>query len=121
MVFKGFFDSFPKDLVEAAYIDGASNIGIFSRIVLPLTKPVFAVVTLNVFRAVYNTFMYPLMLLPNEKKWTLLVRIYASQEGSTPWNYVMVMLTVAVLPVLVFYLCMQKFVVQGITMTGLKG
>lgn len=120
-MFKGFFDTFPKDLLEAARIDGAGNMRIFWTLVVPLTKPVFAVVVLNTFRAVYNQFMFPLMLLPDDKKWTILIRIYAAQEGSATWNSVMVMLTAAVIPILIFYLFMQKYIVQGITMTGLKG
>ncbi|MCL2059184.1 MAG: carbohydrate ABC transporter permease [Oscillospiraceae bacterium] len=120
-VFKGFFDSFPRDLMEAARIDGASNIRTFGTIVIPLTKPVFSVVILNTFRAVYNQFMFPLMLLSDDTKWTIMIRIYAAQEGSAQWNHVMVMLTFAVIPIVLFYLIMQKNIVQGITMTGLKG
>jgi multiple sugar transport system permease protein len=120
-MFKGFFDSLPQELIEAARIDGCSNMGIFLRIVIPLSRPVFAVIILNTFVAVYNQFMFPLLLLPNEKKWTLMIRIYAASEGSVSWNHVMVMLTIATLPVIAMYVLAQKYIVQGVSLTGIKG
>lgn len=120
-ILKGFFDGLPNDLMESARIDGASNSMIFTRIVMPLSKPVFAVVILNTFMAVYNQFLFPLVLLPDEKKWPIMVRIYGAQQGSAMWNEVMVMLVVATLPVVLVYLLTQKYIVQGISMTGLKG
>lgn len=121
-LFKGFFDDLPNELIEAARIDGASDINIFSRIVLPLSESVIAVNVLATFIAVYNDYMFPLLLLPDEKKWTIMVRIYTAQNGSNAtWNNIMVMLTVSTIPVLIIYLLAQKKLVQGISMTGLKG
>lgn len=122
-LFKGFFDGLPNELFEAARIDGASSFRIFSQIVVPLSKPVIAVNILQTFIAVYNDFMLPLILLPDQKKWTIMVRIFNAQDSSTTagWNNIMVMTVVATLPVLIVYLIAQKHVVQGITMTGLKG
>jgi len=121
-LFKGFFDGLPGELIEAARIDGASNLRIFGQLVVPLSKPVFSVVIINTFIAVYNDFMMPLLMLPNESKWTMVVRIYAAQSSAmaSP-NSIFVMLTVATIPVIVVYLFAQKTIVQGIVMTGLKG
>lgn len=121
-LFKGFFDGLPNELMEAAKIDGASNTTIFTQIALPLSLPVIAVNMLATFIAVYNDFMMPLLLLTSEKKWTIMVRIYAAQWGSAAtWNNIMVMLTVSTIPVILVYIIAQKQVVQGISLTGLKG
>ncbi len=118
---KVFFDQLPDDLIESGRIDGASNMRMFLQIVLPLSKPVIAVNCLNTFIAVYNQFAFPILLLQREDKWTIMVRIYASQELNPSWNNVMVLLSIASLPVIIAYLITQKQVVQGITTTGLKG
>ena len=118
---KGFFDGLPNELLESARIDGASAIGVLLTIVLPLSKPVLAVVVLNTFMAVYNQFLFPLILLPDSGLWTIMIRIYATQRGSATWTDTMVLLTTATVPVLVVYLFAQRYIVQGITMTGLKG
>ncbi|MDR0396416.1 MAG: carbohydrate ABC transporter permease [Oscillospiraceae bacterium] len=118
---KGFFDGLPGDLLESARIDGAGPMGILLRIVMPLSKPVLAVIVLNTFMAVYNQFMFPLILLPDSNKYTIMIRIYATQKGSATWTNVMVLLSFATLPVLLVYLFAQRYIVQGISMTGLKG
>ena len=118
---KGFFDGLPSDLMESATIDGAGSLTILTRIVLPLSKPVFAVVLINTFMAVYNQFLFPLILLPSQENWTIMIRIFAAQQGSIKWNQVMVLLTLSTIPVLLAYIFAQKYIVQGISMTGLKG
>ena len=118
---KGFFDGLPADLLESARIDGAGAMRVLANIVLPLSKPVLAVVILNTFMAVYNQFLFPLILLPESDKWTIMIRIYAAQRGRASWNQSMVMLTFSTVPVLIAYLLAQKNIVQGISMTGLKG
>ncbi len=120
-LFKNFFDTLPDALIEAARIDGASNLTIFLRIVFPLSLPVFSIAILNTFNAVYSQFMVPLMLLPSQNQWPLMVRIYAATQSAVPWNQVMVMLTTASLPLILVYILCQKNIVQGIAMTGLKG
>lgn len=120
-LFKNFFDTLPDALMEAARIDGASNIRIFISIVFPLSLPVFSIAILNTFNSVYSQFMVPLMLLPAQEKWPLMVQIYTSTVSATPWNQVMVLLTMASLPLILAYILCQKYVVEGIVMTGLKG
>ena len=121
-ILKSFFDGIPKDLLESARIDGASSARILWSIVMPLSKPVFAVVILNTFMACYNQFIYPLILLPDSANWTIMVRIYAIQSSSSAtWNQIMVLLGCATLPVIICYRFAQKYIVQGISMSGLKG
>lgn len=121
-LFKGFFDGLPDELMEAARIDGAGSLRIFTNIVIPLSLPVLAVNLLNTFMAVYNDFLFPMMLLQNDSKWTIMIRIYSAQWGSNAtWNNIMVMLTVSTIPVILVYFLAQKRIVQGISLTGLKG
>ena len=121
-LFKSFFDSIPSDLMESARIDGASNMMIFFRIILPLSKPVFVVNILNSFMAMYNDFLYPLMLLPNEKNWTIMIRIYTIDSwGNTPPTNLYVLLVTAIMPILIIYLFGQRYIVEGISTTGIKG
>ncbi len=120
-LFKNFFDTIPDTLIEAARIDGATNLQIFTRIMFPLSLPVFSIAILNTFNAVYSQFMVPLMLLPAKNKWPLMVQIYTSTVSAVPWNQVMVLLTVASLPLILVYVSCQKYVVEGIVMTGIKG
>ena len=63
LLFKGFFDGIPNELINAARLDGASELSIFGRIILPLSKPVFAVVSYFTFSGAFNTFMWPLIVL----------------------------------------------------------
>ena len=119
---KSFFDTVPKSLDESARIDGASNARVLWSIIMPLSKPVYSVVILNTFMACYNQFIFPLILLPDSKNWTIMVRIYAIQgTGSATWNQIMVLLGCATVPVLICYIAAQKYIVQGISMSGLKG
>jgi ABC-type maltose transport system permease subunit len=68
--------------MEAARIDGASSLRIFTQIVLPLSKPVIAVNVLNTFMAVYNDYIMPQLLLPSEEKWTIMLRVFIAQNGN---------------------------------------
>lgn len=120
-LFKNFFDSIPNELMEAAHMDGAGNLRIFFKIVVPMSLPVFSIAILNTFNAVYSQFMVPLMLLPSREQWPLMVRIYAATQSAVPWNQIMVMLSASSLPLILMYILCQRNIVQGIAMTGLKG
>ena len=120
-LFKNFFDAIPDTLLDAARIDGANNLGIFTRIMVPLSLPVFAIAILNTFNVVYSQFMVPLMLLPAKDKWPLMLQIYTATVSAVPWNQIMVLLTTASLPLIVIYIIFQRYIVEGIVMTGIKG
>ncbi len=120
-LFKNFFDTIPEALMDAARIDGANNFVIFSKIIVPLSLPVFSIAILNTFNAVYSQFMVPLMLLPAKEKWPLMLQIYTATVSAVPWNQVMVLLSTASLPLIVIYIFCQKYIVEGIVMTGIKG
>lgn len=122
LLYKNFFDSIPHDLMEAARIDGANNFRIILNIILPLAKPVYAVCILNTFMTVYNDFLFPMMLLPDSKDWTLMMRVFALQRSETATASIMyVVLFITCIPSVVFYLLAQKNIQEGISTSGIKG
>ncbi len=116
-----FFMTIPKELDEAALIDGANYFQIFFLILLPLMKPALAVVAIFTFMGTWNDFLGPLIYLSDSNKYTLAIGLaqfkgnYASQ-----WNYLMAASTVVILPIIVLFFVCQKYFVQGITLTGMK-
>lgn len=121
VLYKSFFDNIPRDLMEAARIDGAGNFRIILNIILPLAKPVYSVCILNTFMAVYNDFLFPMMLLPDSKDWTLMMRVFALQKGSASANTMYVVLFITCIPSIIFYLFAQKNIQEGISTSGIKG
>jgi len=117
-----FFLSLPRELEEAARIDGAGYFTVFRRVILPLSKPALAVVAVLGFMSVWNSFLWPLIMIDSTNKFTLPVglQLLNSQHG-TDWTLLMAGDVISLIPVVIVYLAAQKHFVQGITMTGLKG
>jgi len=117
-----FFMTIPKDLTEAAQIDGCSEWRIFWQIILPLTQPALTVVALFSFLWVWNDFMGPLIYLTDERQFTLALGLQAFQSrlGGTEINLLMAGGTLVILPVLVLFLLAQRTFIEGISMSGLK-
>jgi alpha-1,4-digalacturonate transport system permease protein len=111
----------PTELMESARIDGASEWRIFSRIMLPLAKPVLVALTIFSFMWRWNDFIWPFVVISTETKYTIQIAI-ANFVGqfSVDWNSLLAMNIVAMLPVLAVFLFFQRYFVQGISMTGLK-
>ncbi len=118
-----FFRTIPEELSEAARIDGCSEWQIFWRIILPLSKPVLAVVALFHFLWAWNDFLGPLLFLTRTETFTLALALqnYQSQAGGVQWNHLMAASTVMVVPVIVLFFLTQKTFIKGIATTGLKG
>jgi multiple sugar transport system permease protein len=118
-----FFMTIPKELSDAATVDGCSEFRIFKDIILPLAKPALAVVALFHFMFVWNDFLGPLIYLQDQKQFTLALGLqaYQSQHGGTEWNMLMAAATIMVAPIIVLFFFTQKTFIQGITVTGLKG
>ena len=120
--FKSFFDNIPRDLFEAGKIDGASDLQMLGRIVIPLSKPIISVMCVNTFMAIYNDTVYPLMLLPEQKDWTIMIRLFVLTTAGTPKpSYMYVLLVIATIPSLVIYMIAQKNLVEGVSTSGIKG
>lgn len=118
-----FFMGIPKELDEAARIDGMGHWGIFWRVILPLSRPALAVVALFHFVYVWNDFIGPLIYLHHRDTYTLALglQLYQSQAGQTPWNLLMAASTLCVLPLVLLFIVTQGAFVRGISADGLKG
>lgn len=116
-----FFLSIPDELLEAARIDGAGNVRIFVRIVLPLCKPLIATMALLAFMGQWNDFLWPLITLKDPDLYTLPVSLRFLQ-GQYTANYggEMAMALLACLPLVVLFLFLQRYFVQGLARTGIK-
>ncbi len=116
------FITIPVEYEESAHMDGASPLTIFLRIILPLSKPALATLTVFAFMGSWNAFLWPLFIVREQTLMTLPVGL-ATLQGRwlTEWNLVMAGTVITVLPMLVLYLLAQKYLVQGFVMSGLKG
>ncbi|MBN1872387.1 MAG: carbohydrate ABC transporter permease [Candidatus Omnitrophica bacterium] len=120
-----FFMTIPRDLEDAARIDGCSLFGIFWRIIIPLSKPALATLTMFTFMASWNNFMWPLLVTESVEKKTLPIGLAYFQEvyqyTQPDWSLLMAGSLLAVLPVIVMFVFNQRFFVEGIKLTGIKG
>lgn len=117
-----FFLTLPKELNEAARIDGCSEWRIFWQIILPLSKPPLAVVALFQFLGSWNDFFGPLVYLTEPEQFTLSLGLlsFQSQQGGTEWHYLMAAVVLMTLPVVVLYFLCQRSFTQSIAATGTK-
>ena len=117
-----FFQTIPKELEEAAQIDGASQLQTFLRIALPLAKPALATLGVITFLGSWNDFLWPLLILQDRKLQTLPVGL-ATLKGAYTSEYGQMMAgaVIAAVPVLIIYVAMQKFIVQSVATSGLAG
>lgn len=125
LVLKSFFDTIPGELTDAARLDGANAWQLFTRVILPLSRPVMAVITIFTVVASWKDFLWPLLVLGNSPLQPLSVAIY-QQSGINsnypmPFIYLMAGLALACIPPIVLFLLFQRQIMRGITLTGLKG
>ncbi|MDE6868041.1 MAG: carbohydrate ABC transporter permease [Clostridia bacterium] len=125
-LFMQFFQSIPKEYEEAARLDGSSTLGIFFRVILPLSKPIIATVAVFCFIGVWNDYLWPSMILPQagEGEWSLLpiqaaLTTIQSIEGITTGE-IMASLVITSIPIFIIYVAAQKYIVQGFGSAGLK-
>ena len=118
-----FMTSIPDDLLEAARIDGAGEWTIFTRIVMPLMKPALAALAVFTFLATWNNFLWPLVALTDQTKYTLPVALATFSIGQNKADYGLLMAgsVVLVAPVIVLFIALQRHFTQSIATTGLKG
>ena len=110
---KGFFDSLPRELYEAAELDGASEWTKFWLITMNLSKPILAVIALGAFNAAYSNFMYAFILCQDREMWTLMVWLYQLQQFSGQ-GVVFASLIIAAIPTLLVFICFQNVILRGI-------
>jgi len=117
-----FYMGIPRDFDEAAYLDGATHIQIFSKIILPITKPAMAVVGMFAFLNAWNDFLGPLVYLSSEKNYTVALGLQlftGSYRGE--WNLMMAAACLVLIPVIIIFAFGQRYMIEGITMSGVKG
>ncbi|WP_420808778.1 carbohydrate ABC transporter permease [Bacillus salacetis] len=116
-----FFVNFPKELEEAAQIDGLSRLGIFFKIVLPLAKPALAAQAIFVFMGFWNDFMRPLIIMTDTEMYTLPLGLNTFKgQYVSYWNYIMAASMAFTLPVLLIYAFFNKYFIKGVSFTGGK-
>lgn len=119
---KQFYEGVPSELCEAARIDGLTEYGIWFRVMLPLSKPALSTLTIFTFVSTWNDFLGPLIYLTRDEVKTIQIglRMFISQY-SAEYGLIMAASVIALIPVLVIFLALQKYFVQGVAATGIKG
>lgn len=122
IVLKSFFDNVPKELIESAKIDGCSNLKLFYKIILPLSKPALSAIGIFTFIGSWNNFLWPYLSTLSEQIYTLPVGIPVFNSNySTVYVLPMTANAIASLPVIIAFLIFEKQIVKGISFTGIKG
>lgn len=117
-----YFLTIPRDLEEAAKIDGAGFFTTFSRVMLPLATPAIAAVAILQFQGAWNSFFWPLLLIGDRDKWTLPLGLTQFRfQFFAQWPDLMAVSAMATIPILVLYLFFQRYFVEGIAAAGVKG
>ena len=122
-LFRQFFKQIPEELTDAALIDGANHLTIYARIILPLSKPALAAYGVITMLNAWNMFVWPLIIVNSRELWVLTLAIsqLSGELGGARLHILMAAVSLSVLPLLAFYIFGQRFFVQSVAMTGLKG
>ena len=118
-----FFMTIPMDLSDAAKIDGCSELGIYWKIILPLAKPALALVIIFQFIGCWNDFLGPLIYLNDPEKYTLALALQAIRAGQfyLDWAVLMAASSLVTFPILILFFFTQRYFIEGVTLTGMKG
>ena len=120
-LFYQYFRDLPNDLIEAARIDGATIWQIYSRIIMPIAGPVLATVAILKFLAMWNQYLWPLMTIRSEELRPVMVGLQYFFQLDIAWGEIMAYLSTITIPVLIFYLLLQRAFIESIASTGIKG
>jgi ABC-type glycerol-3-phosphate transport system permease component len=112
----------PDDLIEAARIDGMHEFGIFFKIIMPLSKPAIVALAIFIFREAWDLYIWPLIIITTEsiRPITVGIALFMSNYG-TDWNQLLAIATIAMLPMVIIFVILQRYFVRGIVLSGLKG
>ncbi len=119
-----FFSSVPKEIEEAAIIDGANVFQTFTRVMIPLIRPALLSVSIIGFQGHWNDFLNPLIYLNSQAKYTMTVGMYFFTGGTNErphWEWLMAMSTLMVIPILILFIIFQRYFIEGLTSGGVKG
>ncbi len=120
-LFYQYFRDLPDELVEAARIDGASIWQIYSRIIMPISGPILATVAILKFLVMWNAYIWPLMTIRSEELRPIMVGLQYFFQLNTQWGEIMAYLSIVTIPVLIFYLALQRAFIESIATSGIKG
>ena len=117
-----FMQGVPDELLDAGRIDGVSEFGLFWRVAVPLSLPAIGALSIFTFLGNWNAFIWPLIATTRSEMFTLPVGIQQfSSEAQTPWNLIMTGASLSVLPLMIVVIIFQRYIIEGIALTGLKG
>jgi len=120
-LFVQYFRDLPRDLIEAARVEGASWWTVYYKVLMPLSGPVIATAAILKFLAMYNQYLWPLMVVQEEGYRPVLVGLQYFFQLNTAWGEIMAYLSLITVPVLAFYLVLQRAFIASIASTGVKG
>lgn len=121
LIFKTFFENIPKDYIEAARLDGASNVGIFFRIVAPLSKPIVTLTAINAFIGAWSNFLMPYLCLANTGRETVMVRLYQNSGAGAVQSDQLRIALFAIIPPMLIFAIFQKYISNNDANAGVKG
>lgn len=122
LIFRNYFTNIPGELVEAARVDGDSVLGIFRRILLPLSLPAFVVVGIFQFTNIWNDFLFGLVVVPNPDRQPIMIALNNLSGGfSVAWNVLMAGAVLAALPTAIIYILLGRFFIRGMLAGSMKG
>lgn len=122
ILYKSFFDSLPSSLLEAAKLDGCGDFGTFIHVVAPLSKPIIATTAIMSFSGAWGDFFWPYMVLKDVDVQTIMVKIYAMQGNtSIGINTLLLAIAFSIIPPAIVFVIFQKQIMNGFTMSGIKG
>ena len=124
MLFKNYFEKFPKSLIEASKIDGLNDFKVFLKVVLPLARPMIGVVAIFAMTAAYSDFLLPYLVIgqgSSSRNWTLMVAIYnTSSDTTVGLNQLLQLLTLSIIPQIIIFIIFQKQITNQGVNTGMK-
>jgi multiple sugar transport system permease protein len=120
-LFVQFFRDLPRELVEAARMDGATWLQVYARVIMPITGPVVATVAILKFLGMWNQYLWPLMVAQSEEMRPLMLGVAYFFQLDVAWGEVMAYLSTITIPVLIFYLALQRAFIESIASSGIKG
>jgi raffinose/stachyose/melibiose transport system permease protein len=121
-VLTGFMKSLPRELDEAALMEGCGYLRLFFRIIAPLIGPAVVTVTIVAATAVWDDFLGPFYLISDSRKWTIILKIFSfMSQYQTEWGLVFAFMMLVLAPVLAVYLLLQRYIIDGLTAGSLKG
>lgn len=120
-LFVSFFKDLPYELVEAARMDGASWWQIYSRVFVPISGPVFSTAAILMIIPMWNQYLWPLMTVQSEEYRTIMIGLQYFQQLNVEWGEMMAFLSFTTIPVLIFFLAMQRTYIESIAASGIKG